>query len=117
MPHVSRHTFEMATDWWSERRGWSNRGLGYGVAFAIGLSAVAVPLLFDAQYEEQRCSDHLMRVLERTKGLPDRPGLIDLRKKLARAVMLCSEGKTAEANLGLAEIEESLKVVARKPHG
>lgn len=117
MPHVSPRIFEMATDPWSERGGWSNRGLVYGAAFAIGISAVAVPLLFNAQYGEQRCSDHLMRILDRTKGLPDGPGLIDVRKKLAQAAMLCSEGRTAEANLGLAEIEESLKVLARKPRG
>lgn len=117
MPHVSPRISEVATDSWSERHGWSNRGLVYGAAFAIGLAAVAVPLLFDAQYEEQRCSDHVLRVLDLTNGLPDGPGLIDLRKKFAQAAVLCSEGRTAEANLRLAEIEESLKEFARKPHG
>ena len=111
MPHIS----EVETASWLE--GHANRGLVYGAAFAIGLSAVAVPLLIDTQYQEQRCGDHVLRVLDLTKGLSDRPGLIDLRKKFAQAAVLCSEGMSAEANLRLAEIEEALKDLARKPHG
>ena len=113
MPYVS----EAEAPTWREGRGGSNRGFVYAAAFAIGLSAVAVPLLIDAQYDEQRCSDHVLRVLDLSKGLSDRPDLIDLRKKFAQAALLCSEGMAAEANLRLSEIEKALEDLARKPRG
>lgn len=113
MPYIS----EAETPSWREGRGGSNRGFIYGAAFAIGLAAVAMPLLIDAQYDEQRCSDHVLRVMGVVKGLSDRADLIDLRKKFAQAALLCSEGLPAEANLRLTEIERALADLARKPRG
>jgi len=98
-----------------EGRGQSNRGFVYAAAFVIGLSAVAIPLLIDAQYDELQCSDHAQRVLGLAKGLSGRSGLIDLRKRFAQAALLCSEGMSTEANLRLNEIEKALEDLARKP--
>ena len=100
---------------WLEGRGQSNRGFLYAAAFAIGLSAVAIPLLIDAQYDELRCSDHAQRVLGLARGLSNRSDLVNLRKKFAQAALLCSEGMSTEANLRLTEIETALENLARKP--
>ena len=113
MPYIS----EAEAPTWREGLGESNRGFIYAAAFAIGLSAVAVPLLIDAQYDQQQCSDHALRVLNLARGLSDRPDLIDLRKRFAQAALLCSEGMAAEANLRLSEIEKALEDLARKPRG
>lgn len=112
MPYIS----ELEAPSWIEGDGQSKRGLVYATAFAIGLSAVAMPMLIDAQYDESRCSDHAQRVLGLARGLSDRPDLIDLRKKFAQAALLCSEGLSSEANLRLTEIETALMDLARKPH-
>lgn len=115
--------YEADTTSWLAGHRRPNRELVYGVAFAIGLSAVAIPLLVDTQSvvdtqnEEQGCGDRVQHVLDVAKGLADKPGVIELRKKFAQAALLCSEGRTMEANVRLAEIEEALKGLARKPHG
>jgi len=55
------------------------------------------------------------RVQALAKDVSDKPGLVDLRRKIATAAVLCSDGKNDEANKLLSEVERELKTRGADP--
>jgi hypothetical protein len=55
------------------------------------------------------------RVEALAKDISDKPGLVDLRRKIATAAVLCSDGKNDEANKLLSEVERALKTRSADP--
>jgi len=52
------------------------------------------------------CSDRVRKLAD---ALSDRPELMDIKRRLAKAAVLCSDGKNDEANEQLSRIERTLR--------
>lgn len=82
-------------------------------AIATAVMVMGLALVSGMSHAASQMPPCRERVEALAKAMSDRPGLQELKHKLAQAALLCRDGEMTEANKLLAQVEEALKQLPR----